>query len=85
MKKNQYDKEQPRRRFSEKTDGETVRKYFAEMPTKELARMMGLEPRQVSDFAYRNNLEGCLGKDKAERKQVARENGKKGGRPRKKS
>ena len=60
MKKNQYDKEQPRRRFSEKTDGEMVRKYFAEMPTSELARMLGLEPRQVSDFAHRKNYEGCL-------------------------
>lgn len=84
MKNKQYDKEQPRRRFCEKTDGEMIRKYFAEMPTAELARMMGLEPRKVSDFAHRNNFEGCLKKDKAERKQVARENGRKGGRPRKK-
>ena len=32
--------EEPRkgRRFCEKTDGEMIRKYFAEMPTKELAR-----------------------------------------------
>ena len=57
-----------------------IRKYFAEMPTAELARMLGLEPRQVSDFAHRKNFERCLKKDKAERKQVARENGKKGGR-----
>ena len=79
--------EEPRkgRRFCEKTDGEMIRKYFANMPTKELARMMGLEPRKVSDFAHRTNYEGCLRKDKAERKQVARENGKKGGRPHKKS
>ena len=72
------------RRFCEKTDGEMIRKYFAKMPTKELAEWMGLKPRQVSDFAHRKNYEGCLRKDKAERKQVARENGKKGGRPRKK-
>ena len=81
MKKN----EKKGRRFNEKVDGEMIRKYFAKMPTAELARMMGLTARQVSDFAHRNNFEGCLRKDKAERKQVARENGKKGGRPRKKS
>ena len=37
MKKNQYDNEQPRRRFNEKTDGEMVRRWFALMPTKDLA------------------------------------------------
>ena len=73
------------RRFREKTDGEMVRRWFALMPTKDLAQMMGLKTRQVSDFAHRNNFEGCLKKNEAERKQVARENGKKGGRPRKKS
>lgn len=85
MKNEQREKPRKGRRFCEKTDGEMVRKYFADMPTAELARMLGLEPRQVSDFAHRKNFEGCLKKDKAERKQVARENGKKGGRPRKKS
>ena len=79
------EKEKKGRRFNEKTDGEMVRKYFSEMPTAELARMMGLEPRKISDYAYRKNYEPCLGKNDAERKQVARENGKKGGRPRKKS
>lgn len=85
MKNEQREKPRKGRRFCEKEDGEMVRKYFADMPTAELARMLGLEPRQVSDFAHRKNFEGCLKKDKAERKQVARENGKKGGRPRKKS
>ena len=69
------------RRFNEKVDGEMIRRWFALMPTKELARKMGLEPRKVSDFAYRHNFEKCLGKNKEERKQVASENGKKGGRP----
>ena len=85
MKNGQSEEPRKGRRFCEKTDGEMIRKYFAEMPTKELARMLGLEPRKVSDFAHRKNYEGCLRKDKAERKQVARENGKKGGRPRKKA
>ena len=85
MKKNQYEKEQPRRRFSKAKYAETIKKLYHLMPTAELARMLGLEPRKVSDYAYRNNYERCLGKDKAERKQVARENGKKGGRPRRKT
>ena len=85
MNKAMNKNEENGRRFNEKVDGEMIRKYFAKMPTKELARMMGLEPRQVSDFAHRKNFEGCLKKDEAERKKVARENGKKGGRPRKKS
>ena len=81
MKKN----EKKGRRFNEKVDGEMIRRWFALMPTAELARMQGLEPRKISDFAHRKNYELCLKKDKAERKQVARENGKKGGRPRKKA
>ena len=85
MKNGEIEEPRKGRRFREKEDGEMIRKYFAKMPTKELARMMGLEPRKVLDFAHRNNFEGCLKKNKAERKQVARENGKKGGRPRKKS
>ena len=63
MKKNQYDKEQPRRRFSEKTDGEMIRKYFAEMPTAELAWMIGLEPYadySVETAAKRITRAQCL-------------------------
>ena len=52
--------EKKSRRFNEKTDGEMVRKYFAKMPTAELAQMMGLEPRKISDFAHRNNFEPYL-------------------------
>ena len=77
--------EQKKRRFSEKVYGEMIRRWFALMPTADLARMLGLEPRKISDFAHRKNYERCLKKDEAERKQVARENGKKGGRPRKKA
>ena len=85
MQKAMNKNEKKSRRFNEKTDGEMVRKYFAKMPTAELAQMMGLETRKISDFAHRNNYEPYLKKDNAERKHVARENGKKGGRPRKKS
>lgn len=85
MKNRKSHLEQPKRRFNKKMDGEMVRRLFHLMPTAELARMMGLKPRQVSDFVYRNNFEECLGKDAEERKQVASENGRKGGRPRRKS
>ena len=85
MKNGQSEKPQKGRRFCEKEDGPVIRRWYARMPTAELARRIGLEPRKVSDFAHRNNFEGCLKKNKAERKQVACENGKKGGRPRKKS
>ena len=84
--KNQRNGGQPSgRRLRKDVDGPKIRKWYAWVPTAELARRLGLKPRQVSDFAYRNNFEGCLGKDKAERRQVASENGRKGGRPRKKS
>ena len=83
MKNGQSEEPRKGRRFREKEDGEMIRRWYARMPT--AARRLGLEPRKVSDFAHRNNFEGCLKKNKAERKQVARENGKKGGRPRKKS
>ena len=85
MKNRESHLEQPKRRFNKKVDGEMVRRLFHLMPTAKLARMMGLKPRQVSDFAYRNNFEECLGKDTEERKQVASKNGRKGGRPRRKS
>ena len=85
MENNMKDKQQRKKRFSKAKYAETIKKLYHLMPTAELARMLGLEPRKVSDYAYRNNYERCLGKDKAERKLVARENGKKGGRPRRKS
>ena len=84
--KNQRNGGQPSgRRLRKDVDGPKIRKWYARVPTAKLARRLGLKPRQVSDFAYRNNFEGCLGKDKAERKKVATENGKKGGRPRRKT
>ena len=51
MKKNQYEKEQPRRRFNKAKYAETIKKLYHLMPTAELARMLGLEPRKVSDYA----------------------------------
>ena len=83
MKKDKNDAVPPKRRFSKARDGEEIMRLYRLMPTAQIARMKGLEPRKISDFAYRNNNEDCLKKDAAERSQVASENGKKGGRPRK--
>jgi len=85
MKSKKEQNEQPRRRFNKAKYGEIIRRLYRLMRTADLARMLGLMPRQVSDFIYRNNYEEWAGKDSDERKQVATENGRKGGRPRKKS
>ena len=81
MKKNQYDKEQPRRRFNEKTDGEMIRKYFAEMPTAELARRMGLTVRQITNYVYRHNDEPWARKSASVLSAENSRNGRRGGRP----
>ena len=81
MKKNQYDKEQPRRRFNEKTDGEMIRKYFAEMPTKELAERTGLTVKQITNYVYRWNLEPWARKSASVLSAENSMNGSKGGRP----
>jgi hypothetical protein len=85
MKKRKNQNEQPKQRFSKELYGDIIRRLFRLMPTAKLARLLGLEPRKVSDYIYRNNEKEWAGKDAAERSQVASENGKKGGRPRKKS
>ncbi|MBO4215168.1 MAG: hypothetical protein J5888_02395 [Bacteroidaceae bacterium] len=85
MKKRVSHLEQPQRRFSKAKHGEEIMRLYRTMPTAELAERLGLEPRQISDFIYRNNCEGWAGKDSGERTRVASENGRKGGRPRRKS
>jgi hypothetical protein len=84
MKKNQYDKEQPRRRFNKKVDGPTVMEWYAKMPTAELAERMGLTVKQIENFLNREKLEPGKVKDPKVRSAINSENGKKGGRPRKK-
>ena len=56
MKKNQYEKEQPRRRFCEKVDGPTVMEWYAKMPTAELAERMGLTVKQIKNYVYNQLL-----------------------------
>ena len=84
MKNKQYDKEQPRRRFNKKVDGPTVMEWYAKMPTAELARRMGLTVKQIENFLNREKLEPGKVKDPKVRSAINSENGKKGGRPRKK-
>ena len=63
MKNGQSEKPRKGRRFCEKTDGEMIRKYFAEMPTAELAWMIGLEPYadySVETAAKRITRAQCL-------------------------
>ena len=85
MEKNMKDKQQRKKRFSKAKYGEVIRRLYRLMTTAELAKRLGLEPRKISDFIYRNNFEDWAGKDSDERTKVASGNGKKGGRPRRKS
>lgn len=85
MKEKKYDEQPAGRRLQKAVDGPLIEKWYATMPTAELAHRLGLTVKQVSDYAYRNNFNESLGKDAAERSKVASENGKKGGRPRKKN
>ena len=84
MKNKQYDKEQPRRRFNKKVDGPRVMEWYAKMPTPELARRMGLTVKQIENFLNREKLEPGKVKDPKVRSAINSENGRKGGRPRKK-
>ncbi len=84
MKNKQYDKEHPRRRFNKKVDGPTVMEWYAKMPTAELAERMGLTVKQIENFLNREKLEPGKVKDPKVRSAINSENGRKGGRPRKK-
>ena len=84
MKKNQYDNEQPRRRFCEKVDGPVIRQWYAQMPTAELAGRMGLTVKQIENYVYNHNDEPWARKDPALLSAQNSVKGKKGGgRPRK--
>ena len=84
MKKNQYDNEQPRRRFREKVDGPVIRRWYARMPTAELAGRMGLTVKQIKNYVYRENPEQWARKNAATLSRINSEKGKKGGRPKRK-
>ncbi len=85
MKDKNINKEVQRgRRFRELVDGPVIKKWYARMPTAELARKFGLTVRQIENYVYRHNLFSWARKLPT---LLAAENSKKGkkggGRPRK--
>ena len=79
--------EEPRkgRRFREKEDGEMIRRWYAKMPTAELAERMGLTVKQIENYVYNHNDETWAQKDPALLSAQNSVKGRKGGRPRKKN
>ena len=84
MKNKQYDKEQPRRRFNKKVDGAVIRRWYAVMPTAELAERMGLTVKQITNYVYRWNSEPWARKSASVLSAENSRNGRRGGRPLKK-
>ncbi len=72
------------RRFREVVDGPKIRALYAKMPTRELARLLGLTVKQITNFVYKWNMEPWARKQSAVLSAENSEKGKKGGRPRKK-
>ena len=84
MKKEQCEKTRAKRRFNKKVDGPVVMKYYAEMPTAELAERMGLTVKQIENYVYNHNDEPWARKDAALLSAQNSVKGRKGGgRPRK--
>lgn len=87
MQKNKNNHEKPKQRFSKKKFEESVRELFPTRKTAEVAEILGVETRQVSDFVHRvksdEKSKEWTKKTATHRSEVAHENGKKGGRPRK--
>ena len=81
MKNKQYDKEQPRRRFNKKVDGAVIRRWYAVMPTAELAERMGLTVKQITNYVYRWNSEPWARKSASVLSAENSRNGRRGGRP----
>ena len=61
-----------------------IEKWYARMPTAELARRLGLKLKQIENYVYRENPELWARKDAATLSRINSANGRKGGRPRKK-
>ena len=89
MQKNKRHYEKPKQRFSKKKYEKIIRELYATTPTAELAKMLGLTVKKIKDYIHRERFkegnERCLRKDPTYLSQVNSKNGKKGGRPRKKT
>ena len=84
MKDKKTDKKGRRgRRFREAVDGQKIRELYSKMPTKELARLMGLKVKQITNYVYKWNMKPWARKLRSLLSAENSENGKKGGRPRK--
>ena len=84
MKKGQSEGPQKDRRFREKLDGPVIRRWYARMPTAELAERMGLTVRQITNYVYRHNTEPWARKLPSVLSAENSRNGRSGGRPLKK-
>ena len=84
MTKKKYISEKPTRRFCEAKDGPFIQENYPKYPTAIIAKWQGLIKKQVDDYVYSHNEEDWAKKDPDVKSQINRENGKKGGRPRKK-
>ena len=71
------------RRFREAVDGPKIRELYAKMPTKELARRLGLKVKQITNYVYKWNMKPWARKLRSLLSAENSKKGKKGGRPRK--
>ena len=88
MKKNkkngQSEEVRKGRRFREEVDGPVIRRWYAVMPTAELAERTGLTVKQIENYVYNHNDEPWARKDPALLSAQNSVKGRKGGgRPRK--
>ena len=83
MKEKNTNEKQLGRRFREAVDGQEIRKWYARMPTAELARRMGLTVKQITNFVYKWNMKPWARKLRSLLSAENSKKGKKGGRPRK--
>ena len=82
MKKKQMDGQPAGHRLREKVDGPKIRKWYAWMVTAELARLLGLTVRQITNYVYRHNTERWARKLPSVLSAENSRNGRSGGRPR---